>query len=415
MDKPNDEASQATKVKLLEEELARARQRAALLEPGRLDKCPTLKKLATAIRHRMPEDDADPLVDAMDVLMESAEELPEGQSSIFNMMFAVGEYQQLRKLEDRRASLARSLGIDIKTLRSHEAKVLTTVAYTIVRREQETRLGQAENQIESSKSDDSTRGKPEPSLSIDRIEVTLVLDDEARPARRESVFTATASQDLGTLYFYEFSEAPFTILGTVNCDIVLDFSTLPDIRQLKELERLKEQPELKERPELQSIAQELGNILDTLRTITAPIQEAAALADELGAFPNSLKLPSLRSGQSHTFSYTISYSSNKDAQASSLIRLEDQWCGFVHGANSSTGIFVCRPGQALRLLRVQLRTDRPLKVVPFTTETMKLAHTAILPQGVPNYVAPDGDGLYQRVFHGVEPHDVHGFVWFIEH
>ena len=60
---------------------------------------------ATAIRHRAPEDEAEPLLDAMDVLVEAAQELPQEQPEIFEMMFALGQYKQLRNLGDRRGEL----------------------------------------------------------------------------------------------------------------------------------------------------------------------------------------------------------------------------------------------------------------------------------------------------------------------
>jgi len=48
---------------------------AELREPGQLRACAMLIKLAATIRRRIPKDDADPLVDARDVLMEVAQEL----------------------------------------------------------------------------------------------------------------------------------------------------------------------------------------------------------------------------------------------------------------------------------------------------------------------------------------------------
>jgi hypothetical protein len=137
-----------SKVDRLRRELASLRKGAGLREPGRLSKCSTLIQLAHAIRRRTREDDADPLVDARDVLMEAAKELTAESRRIFAMTFALGEGGQLRRLEDRRATLARQLGIGVRTMQEREDRILSTVAYSIVELEQTTRLRQAHGRLE---------------------------------------------------------------------------------------------------------------------------------------------------------------------------------------------------------------------------------------------------------------------------
>ncbi len=154
---------EGSKVDRLRGELVKARKGAGLREPGRLNACPTLIQLAATIRRRTPEDDTDPLVDAMDVLMEAVQELAQDSIRIFNTMFAVGEGTQLPRLEDRRATLAKTLGVDIKTIRRREDRILATVAYSIVEREQATRLREAHGRLER-------RQPVEASLAVDWLD-----------------------------------------------------------------------------------------------------------------------------------------------------------------------------------------------------------------------------------------------------
>ncbi len=137
-----------SKVERLRRELTSLRKGAGLREPGRIGKCRTLTQLAASIRRRTVEDDADPLVDARDVLMEAAKELTAESRRIFAMTFALGEGGQLRRLEDRRATLARQLGIGVRTMQEREDRILSTVAYSIVELEQTTRLRQAHGHLE---------------------------------------------------------------------------------------------------------------------------------------------------------------------------------------------------------------------------------------------------------------------------
>ncbi len=139
---------QVSKSERLRKELVKVRKGAGMREPGRLSACPTLIQLAATIRRRRPEDDTDPLVDAMDVLMEAAQELTSDSRRIFTTMFAIGEGRQLPRLEDRRATLAKALGVDTKTIRRREDRVLATVAYSIVEREQTIRLREAHSRLE---------------------------------------------------------------------------------------------------------------------------------------------------------------------------------------------------------------------------------------------------------------------------
>ncbi len=141
-----------SKVERLRRELTSLRKGAGLREPGRIGKCRTLTQLAASIRRRTVEDDADPLVDARDVLMEAAKELTAESRRIFAMTFALGEGGQLRRLEDRRATLARQLGIGVRTMQEREDRILSTVAYSIVELEQTTRLRQAHGQSAVSRS-----------------------------------------------------------------------------------------------------------------------------------------------------------------------------------------------------------------------------------------------------------------------
>src|SRR6266498_282524 len=131
---------QVSKSERLRKELVKVRKGAGMREPGRLSACPTLIQLAATIRRRRPEDDTDPLVDAMDVLMEAAQELTSDSRRIFTTMFAIGE--------GRRATLAKALGVDTKTIRRREDRVLATVAYSIVEREQTIRLREAHSRLE---------------------------------------------------------------------------------------------------------------------------------------------------------------------------------------------------------------------------------------------------------------------------
>jgi hypothetical protein len=137
-----------SKVERLQHELISVRKGAGLREPGRIGKCSTLIQLARSIRRRTPEDDADPLVDARDVLMEAAKELAAESRRIFSMMFALGKEGELPRLDDRRATLARQLGISVRNMQDREDRILSTVAYSIVEWEQNTRLRQAHGRLE---------------------------------------------------------------------------------------------------------------------------------------------------------------------------------------------------------------------------------------------------------------------------
>ena len=149
-----------SKVDRLRRELASVRKGAGLREPGRIGKCRALILLAAAIRRRTPEDDADPLVDARDVLMEAAKELTADSRRIFTMMFALGRDGELPGLEARRATLARQLGISVRNMQDREDRIVGTVAYFIVEWEQTTRLRQAHGRLER-------RQPVEASLAID--------------------------------------------------------------------------------------------------------------------------------------------------------------------------------------------------------------------------------------------------------
>jgi hypothetical protein len=399
-------------------ELKGLRKGPGLREPGRLsDCCPTLTKLAAEIRQRQPEDDADQLLDAMDVLMEAAQRLPQDQADIFNMTFALWEDGELEGVGDRRATYAKRTRKSIRTIQNQEDRILKTIAVAIAERARQSRKSESK-----SGSQPVVAGDLEAEISVEAIQISLDLDDEAVPVRRELTFTITASRDLEHFWVAEAGGERVEIGDTVGCQLFSDWATesmtsgrfregaSATFQELGYAEEFEQQ--VRETPE--AVRKVMGQA-DTLETL---LQALEVVVDSLPLDWQIIKIvPSrLQAGQSHTFSYGAFYREQmaRDMAPTQLATpSEANICAFRRSSTVEPEgtYFTLMAQRPLPQVTMRLKSARPLHVLPATRESLRYMSSPTIPLGIANYIPSTPDGTYKHTFRMLAQDEVVSLSW----
>ncbi len=419
-----------SKANRLARELVDVRSDVGLNDPGRLIKCSLLMEAAARICHPKGEKGEEPLLDAMRVLTDAVQELPEEDRHIINTAFAIGKGNWPRKLMTRRSDLAADFDRDPRTISRWEERILKAVSLKIVAREQQAILAEAESQTQEQQT-----ASPAPDISVENIEATLALNDDCRPIGRESSITVRplCSVESSITAVLELNDGEFGIDNTVNCSVVNpqgyfavaepDFqqgsdmletalATLPDeedesIRRVK----IHAQELAKSLSNIQACQQELRQLLERLSANNARL----GVSDTL-----EIKLPSLRAGEPLTFSYETSYPHpiDKIINFSLLSFGGSTGCVQSYLTTNDTRAFVLTTELPLPLARVRIRANQPLKVVPWGPGTAQflsqLRSMPFMPLGSMNFISAKSDGSYEHTFRNLPSDTQVALVWFVE-
>jgi hypothetical protein len=393
-------------VERLKRELEKLRRGAGLREETeRLDARATfLKQLAATIRGRAPEDGAEPLIDATEILSETGQALPNDDRRVFNMMFGIDDDGKLSPLEARRSTLANSLRVSYSKMQRWENRVLGTVARSIIGREQEVRLTKREQLVE---------GPDKPSdlndLFVERIEATLVLGEDGIAIQRRMTFTIRAVRDLEDHAVAECSGNNFNIDEPVGCDVRETAVLREALERVEELERYAADiyPIQAEPRKQFELAVDVGALLGRLRR---------TLGVDL-VHMGWIRLPPLRAGQSWTFSYRVTCSEDQ----ASYVVFGGQSYGLKHGPlveSPDTWRFSLGAGSMVARVKLAVKSPVPLTITPYTPETFRLMSGFIRPAGLINYLRRNAEGIYENTFFRIEPMkpggdeaDTIGLVW----
>jgi hypothetical protein len=401
----NSGSGRGSKVNDLWRELKKLRKGAGLREPGRLNDCPTLIRLAASIRGRTSKDDLDPLLDARDVLLEAAQQLPEDEVRIFNMAFALSGDSPLREITARREDLALALNKSVRSIYDREERILKTVAVAIVSREEETQRSKAREPRP-----ESVESKPIAEVEVNRIAVSLLLDSDGMPVSRKTAVAITAQQSIERPIVVEFGQNILEILDTVGC-------WLPDYKSLmdgpwKQLQEILSTPEWETAPtDMQELASDSRELIGEMLGMLPEM-----IAQESDPNGRSLYLPSLKAGGSHEFSYVTTYITQQErATTVSDVHISDLHYGFFYAPTPNSGAFVCQPKQGiLPRLTIGVKLERPVMVVPYTPEVARLTSSLVIPVGSFNFVNLNNEGEYQHTFYDVSKDEQIGLMWSYE-
>src|SRR6266851_571986 len=409
-----------SKVARLSRELADVSAGRGLREAGRLRECRLLIETAARICHPKGEK-GEPLLEAWQVLMDAVRELREDSISIFNNMFALGEDNWPEDLMARRYDLVEPLGVGYKTIYRRGKEILTTVALSIVKREEQVRSAETDGQLKESEATGA-----ELDISVDNIGATLVLDNDDRPIGRESVFAVRPLRPAASVDVFESSDDEFEVSDTVNCtaiNLAYDYAeTIHSLEQASQIAREIEAvpiPEDDQLRQLKMIIQGMDEVLSEVQTHMQSASQEQAKLSQLGlAYVWAIDLPSLKVGEPLAFSYNTSYRRpiSKTTLISTAYLGDSGSCGLGYMSESRARAFFIVSSSSLPRVTLRIRAQRPLRVMPFvqTPETAHLLSMPFIPLGLLNLIARASDGSYKHTFHDLPPGGRAFLIWFEE-
>lgn len=418
-----------SKVARLALELANVRTDDGLSDPGRLSECPLLMETAARICH--PKGDkGEPLLDAIHVLRSAVQELSDDDILIFNSAYAIGKGNWAPKLMARRSDLGLHFNRDAKTIYRWEKRILRKVALKIVEREQQAILAEAERQ-----SSEQQTPSPEPDISVENIEATLVLNENGKPIGRESSFTVRALHSLADsrTTVLEFNNGEFRIDNTLNCTVLnpRDFFALAelDIPEGKDVVNLfeglfaaapdKEAEDLLRLKMLtRKVGESLGNILRHQQALRQAQEEMSRIISGFGVSDGlAIDVPPLEAGESLTFSYDTSYIRplDKDTVVSYGAPLHPPTYTLAYSHDVSA-LMVVAASLPLPRVTLRVRASQPLEVVPHLQApgTPQFWSMPVVPFGYINTLKRAPDGSYEHTFRDLAPRSSAVLIWFAE-